>query len=266
MNVAANSSVQKSCTVLVSPNDSPSELATELERYGARVLLWPKLDVGEPETHDPIDDALENLFGYDWLVCRTPHAVRFFLGRLQTLGHDVSDLDGLRVCGVGVAAVAKLEDAQIHLDVIPNGISSEATVEAIETYIGEGAGVLNFLVPCGATPGVHLPEALERAGGRVDMVVSYRTCAANDLARVHALIRGGGIDCIAFANAKRIDEFAEVFDTNDLAQLLANVAVACADQSTAQHAAEHGLVVDIAPVETSAAALALAIASHCSDA
>ena len=251
-------------TVLVSPNDSLGELATELERYGARVLTWPTLDIGEPETHQAVDDAIENLFGYDWLVCRNPTAVDFFLRRFQTLGHDVSQLDSLRVCGVGIEAVGRLEQSQVHLDVIPNGLSSQATVEALETYVSVGDALrgLNFLVPCAANSRGYLPEALERAGARVDLVATYRTCSPNDLPRVDALITGGGIDCIAFASASGLQEFAEVFDTNDLGHLLANVAVGCVDQRTAQTAAELGFPAGIVPTESEGSALAHVIASY----
>src|SRR5437016_10018056 len=105
-------------TVLVSPNEARGELATELEEHGARVLPWPILDVSEPEHSQALDEAIENLFGYDWIIFNNANAVSFLLRRFQTLGHEISELDSLRVCGVGEETVHRLEESHVHIDVI----------------------------------------------------------------------------------------------------------------------------------------------------
>jgi len=248
MEPVANSRALSGRTVLVSPNQAAGDLATELDRHGARVLAWPKPDIGEPENYELFDEAIENLFGYDWLIFQNAPAVKSFLHRFQTLGHEISELDSLRVCGVGQEASARLEEAQVHLDVIPDGLSFQATVDAIETYVGgpEALRGLNFLVPRAGNSRVYLQEALEAAGGRVDLVTAYRTGHVNDpdFSRLDALITGGGIDCIFFERPAEVREFAEVFDTNDLGRLLAGVIVACSD-TTVQTAARFSLTAEI---------------------
>jgi uroporphyrinogen-III synthase len=263
MDPVANSRPLSGRTILVSPNQADGELATQLGHHGAGVLAWPKPDIGEPENYEVFDEAIENLFGYDWLVFQNASAVDFFLRRFRALGHEISELDGLRVSGVGEEAAARLEESQIHLDVIPDGLSFQTTVEAITTYIGgpEALRGLNLLVPGAGNSRAYLQEALEAAGGRVDLVTAYRTCAANDpeLARLDALITGGGIDCIVFENPSELRELAEVFDTNDLGRLLAGVTVACSDK-TVQTVAKFTLTADI--VSQGGDALAQATASY----
>ena len=248
-------------TLLISPNDSSGELARELEDCGARVLTWPILDIGEPENHEALDEAIGNLFGYDWLIFQNINAVNFLLRRFQNLGHEIGELDAVRVCGLGEETVRELEESQVHVDVIPDRLSSQAIFAAIETYVGgrEPLRGLNFLVPSAGAPRGYLPEALEDAGGRVDLIPAYRTCSANDPGRLNALLTGGGIDCIAFTNASEVREFAQVFDTNDLDRLLADVAVGCVDDRAAQAASLLGLTADIISQEAEAPALAQAI-------
>ena len=250
-------------TVLVSPNEARGELATQLTRQGARVLPWPILDIGEPEHSQTLDEAIENLFGYDWIIFNNANAVNFFLGRFQTLGHEISELDDLRVCGVGEETVHRLEESQIHIDVIPDRLSTRATFGAIEAYVGGRDGIrgLNVLIPGAGTSRGYLQDAFENAGGRVDLVATYRTSAVNDLARVGALLAGGGIDCVAFTTASEVRVFAGVFDTNNLDLLLAGVAVACPDEITAK-AAEFGLTADIVTREMQAQAQAIASYFH----
>jgi uroporphyrinogen-III synthase len=236
-------------TLLVSPNEAQGELATQLTRQGARVLAWPILDVGEAEHPQALDEAIENLFGYDWMIFHNVNAVDFFLHRFQTLGHEIGDLDGLRVCGVGEATLHRLEESQVHIDVIPDRLSTQALFDAIETYVGgrEALRGLNFLVPTAGSSRGYLQEALEEFGARVDLVAAYRTCPAKDsgLVRINALLAGGGIDCVAFPSGSDVRDLAAVLDTNDLDEVFAGIGVVCMDETTTQTANEFGLTADI---------------------
>jgi uroporphyrinogen-III synthase len=254
-------------TILISPSDLHGcELATELERHGARVLAWPRLDISPLDTYAAIDEAIENIFGYDWLVLRNVNAADYFLRRFQELGRDISELDPLRVCAIGAATVARLEESQVHLDVVPDRLSSTAVFSAIETYVGgrDSLGGLNFLIPRAAIAADSLTHSLEEAGARVDEVTTYRTCAASspDLAHIKALLTGGGIDCIAFAGSSEVHEFAAVFDSNDLSRLLQDVAVVCIDDSATRAAADFDLHIDIAGTESTSLGLAHSVAEH----
>lgn len=253
-------------TILVSPDARHAKLATELERHGARVLTWPRLDMSHVESNAALDEAMENLFGYDWLIFRNIYAVDFFLRRLRELGRDVGELDSLRVCAIGEAIKVRLEEFLVHVDVIPDRLSSAAALSAIESYAGGRNSFRgqNFLIPRAAIGRDSLTQTLEDAGARVDEVTSYRTCSADnpDLAQIKGLLTGGGIDCIAFAASSEIRDFAAVFDANDLALLLTGVIVACVDESTTQTAADFGLRLEVTSGESTSPALAHAIAFH----
>jgi uroporphyrinogen III methyltransferase/synthase len=253
-------------TILVSPDGRHGELASELKRHGARVLAWPGLDLSQVENHQALDEAILNLFGYDWLIFRNIHAVDFFLSRFRELGRDISELDPLRVCAIGEATRTRLEEFQIHVDVIPDRPSSAAALSAIESYAGgrDSLGGLNFLIPRAAIASGSLTHSLEEAGARVDEVTSYRTCSPDnpDLAQIKGLLTGGGIDCIVFAASSDIRDFAAVFDTCDLHQLVAGIAVVCIDESTAKAAEQFGAHVDIRPTTATVAELTPAISAY----
>ncbi len=251
-------------TILVSPTGD--ELAIELTQHGARVLAWPTLDIGAPETYETLDQAIENLFGYDWLIFPRMPAVDFFLRRFRGLGHEISELDSLRVCGVGAEAVGRLEQSEVHIDVIPDRLSSKLVFDAIENYVGgrDALRGLNFLVPIATSARDYLQEEIENAGGRIDMVATYRTYSIDDPkpSRISALLTGGGIDCIAFASRSELSEFAAIFDTNNLGRLLAGAAVACRDHDTAQAGQALSLTTDIVSEVAEASDLAGAIAHY----
>ena len=253
-------------TILVSPDGRHAELATELERHGARVLAWPGLDISHVDSHAALDEAIENVFGYDWLIFRNIHAWDFFLRCFRELGHDISELDGLRVCAVGEATYARLEKCQVHVDVMTDLVSSAGALSAIESYVGgrDSFSGLNFLIPRAAIASDSLTRSLEELGARVDEVTTYRTCSADnpDVAQIKGLLTGGGIDCMAFAASSEMRDFAAVLDTNDLQRLVDGVAVLCLDESAAQVARELGVHVDIRPIGATGVALAQAVSDY----
>ena len=241
-----------------------AEFAALLESFGARVVACPTIEIVAPESYALLDEAIENLFGYDWLVFTSANAVEHFLRRLGALGKDVGELDSLRVCAVGEATAERLVAARVHVDVVPQKFQAEGVFEALETYLG-GRGQfegLNFLLPRAAVARDFLPRALEGAGARVDAVPAYRTVRpeTTDRARVEALLVGGGVDCVTFTSSSTVHNFAQLFDTRDLRGLLAGVRDAYIGEDTAQTAAEYGLRTDIRPAEATAAALARAVA------
>jgi uroporphyrinogen III methyltransferase/synthase len=243
-----------------------AEFAAELERYGARVVACPTIEITAPESYAPLDEAIENLYGYDWVIFTSVNGVDYFLKRLTELGRDTSEMDELRVCSIGEATAVRLRDAQIHVDVVPEQFKAEGVFDALINYLG-GVGALyalNVLIPRAAVARDYLPLTLEGAGARVDTVAVYRTVRpeTSERGRIEALLAGGAVDCITFTSASTINNFAQLFDTDDLSQLLDGVQVACIGDITAGTAAEHNLRVHIQPTEHTTTALARAIAAH----
>lgn len=243
-----------------------ADFAAELERYGARVVACPTIEITAPESYAPLDDAIENLYGYDWIIFTSVNGVDYFLKRLTELGHETSKLDDLRVCSIGEATALRLSDAQIHVDVVPEQFKAEGVFEALTDYLG-GPGelhALNILIPRAAVARDYLPLALEGAGARVDVVPAYRTVRPQDSARgrVEALLAGGAVDCITFTSSSTVANFAQLFDTDNLSDLLEGVRIACIGDITASTAAHYGLAVHIQPTEYTVPALARAIAAH----
>jgi uroporphyrinogen III methyltransferase/synthase len=253
-------------TVLVAPETLP-ELTTALEHHGARVITWPEIQISEPESFAALDEAIENLFGYDWLLFRTANAAEFFLKRFQELGHEVSGLDTLRVCAIGEATGRKLETSQVHIDVIPGSTSSNIIVDAIGNYVGgrQALGRLNFLIPRASAARDGLCDLLEETGARVDLVIAYRTVSHNAaLAQLTALLVGGAVDGVAFDSPQSVRALAELFDALELATILAGARVFTFDESTTNAADDYGLRPFLS-AEPITPAMADAMADHFHD-
>jgi uroporphyrinogen III methyltransferase / synthase len=255
-------------TILVSPDAQAGELTVELTHHGARVITWPKIEIIDPESFAALDEAIQNLFGYDWLVFANPNAAGFFLRRLQHRGHEISELDALRVCALNDATRQQLEESQVHVDLVAQTFATDGVVAALETYNGgrDSLRGLNFLLPRAAVSRDYLRQAIEDAGARVDVITAYRTAGSHnlELVQLNALLEGGGVDCIVFTTPASVQAFSQLLDTHNLSRLLKEVVVACADERATQAADEFGLRAQITPVESTISELARAIASHLS--
>ena len=263
MGSVSNNQALKDRTVLVS--SVSSELGIELEHSGARVITAPKLEIHEPESHVALDEAIENLFGYDWIIFANIYAVDYFLRRFHQLNHDNSELDDLRVCAIDGAGRTRLEEMRVHVDLIPDDHAASRVIDALGAYVGgrEAFRTANFLIPRSATSIDPLPQVLEDAGARVDVVAAYGIASTNEslLAQLRALLVGGGIDYLAFSGPSEVEMLAQLFDTHDLSRLLQDVVVACIDQPTKQTAHEFGLSAVVVPPESSIKAFVEAIRS-----
>jgi uroporphyrinogen III methyltransferase/synthase len=242
-----------------------SDFVMELETYGAQVIVCPTIEIAEPESYERLDEAIDHLYGYDWLILTSANAIEFFLRRMQTRGVSIDQLDEIKVCAIGHASADKLRDAHVHVDVIPTQAKAEGVFAALTEYAGgaEQLRGLNVLLPRAAVGRDYLPKALEEAGARVDVVTAYRTVVPEnvDRGRLSAMLAGSG-DCIAFTSSSQVKNLGLLFDTHDLGKVLAGVTIACIGDVTAATAEEFGLKAQIRPPESNIKSLAKAIADH----
>lgn len=241
------------------------EFVSELEHYGAKVIICPTIEIAEPESYERLDEAIDHIYGYDWLIFTSANAIEYFLRRLHARDVKVEELDEIKVCAIGQASADKLRDAHVHVDVIPSQSKAEGVFTALSEYVGgaEQFQGLNILLPRAAVGRDYLPNALENAGARVDVVTAYRTVVPENLdrGRLSAMLAGGA-DCIAFTSSSTVKNLALLFDTHDLSNVLTGVTIACIGDVTAATAADYGLKVDIQPSTSTVADLSRAIAEH----
>jgi uroporphyrinogen III methyltransferase/synthase len=253
-------------TVIVTRAASQAgDLTALLEGYGANVIVCPTIEIREPDNYDRLDEALDHLYGYDWLVFTSTNGIHFFLKRLTERGLQISDLDEIKVCAIGQRTADKLHDAHVHVDLVPSQSTAEGVFGALSEFLGgdEHLRGLNILLPRAAVGRDVLPEALQKAGARIDIVTTYQTVLPDNIDRgkLAAMLAGSG-DCIAFTSPSTIKNLAKLFDTHDLGKTLPNVVVACIGSVTAATAAEYGLHVDIQPEQFTTADLAHTIAAY----
>ena len=84
-----------------------ADFVAELETYGAKVMVCPTIEIAEPESYERLDEGIDHLYGYDWLIFTSANAIDFFLRRLNTRGVKIEQLDEIKVCAIGQASSDK---------------------------------------------------------------------------------------------------------------------------------------------------------------
>lgn len=264
MTAAANPTEQllkDRTVVIIGPDALAQPYVAEFETHGARALKCPSVEVVDLESRQRLDEALEHLYGYDWLLFTSVHGTDYLLRRLQEKGYESETIDDLRVCAIGDATERFLRDIRVHVDVAPLNPHTHQVFSALQQFVGGNSGFsgLNFLTPRAASGTDSLTRALTEMGARVDVVPAYRICVSSgsDAGRTAAMLAGQA-DCILLTTPDSVNSLARLFDAHDLGEVLGEVLVAATDELSAQISAQYGLQVSVLPAQAKATAQAIA--------
>jgi uroporphyrinogen-III synthase len=168
-------------------------LSAELRRRGAQVIEIPFIEIRKPKSFKPLDSALKNLSGYDWLILTSVNGVEAMWARMEELsqpragikreGHDFSRAvrltksrpalaaGGLHIAAIGPATKKAIEQRGAKVDVVPKEYVAESVVRSLKSKV-KGKRVL--LVRAKVARDV-IPSELRQAGAQVDVVEAYET-------------------------------------------------------------------------------------------
>lgn len=213
--------------LLVTPD---SHLKPQLKSAGFQIITWPRLQLAPVQNLAALDEAIANLYGYDWLIFVNGDAVRVFLERVEQQSREVSDLDSLRVCAIAEGTATVVEHARVHVDVVATQTNPAAILDQLAAYAGgvEHLDRMSFLLPQAAIGREFLKPHLENTGARADVITAYQTVANEDLTRLaglQSMLLTGSIDAVVLTSSDEVSELARVFDTPNLGELLRNTFV-----------------------------------------
>lgn len=241
--------------------EQASVLSERLRALGAEPIELPTITIAPLEDFQLLDRAIKLLVDaqYDWIIFTSANGVRFFLERLQVLGHDAQRLSAMKLAAIGPATAEALKKRGLKVHYMP----TRYLAEEIAAGIGDVQGK-SILLPRADIAPRQLAEALRAKGALVDEVVAYRTLPADaQAARPKKLLNE--IDVITFTSASTVRHFAQLLDGPDLVRALSKVKVACIGPITAKAAEELGLKVDILAEEHTIDGLVKAIVREVGD-
>lgn len=232
------------CSVLVTRSrEQASELSRAIEELGGRAVEFPTILIEDPEDFVPLDNAVSNAAGYNWIIFTSVNGVRSFFSRLFKLNMDIRDLKGVKICAIGPKTRDRLEGYGIRVEYVPSEYRAEEIAAGLKGSILPGDRVL---LPRADIARKALVDLLIREGALVDEVAAYRTVSGEGRREaIVSMLSQGQIDIITFTSSSTVKNFAEGIGYNELPALIKGVKIACIGPVTAETARSIGLTVDI---------------------
>jgi uroporphyrinogen-III synthase len=204
-------------------DDGP--LSSHLRELGLQVLLWPAVSVAVAET-GPLDEALNNIQQFDWIVFASRYAVAAVIERLKAPPAN------LRVAAVGQATGQVLRQRGWPVDLLPGDANAAALVSEFATKPMQGTKVL-FPASSRALPTIAV--GLTQLGATVTQVEAYRTEPASlDVDACRAWIERDAISAVTFASPSAVVELEHSLGKAHFDRLLKAVKVIAIGPTTAQ--------------------------------
>lgn len=162
------------CRVLVSrARKQAGALSSQLRELGCGVIEIPFIEIRKPSSYKPLDTALRNLAGYDWLILTSVNGVEALFARLGKLKLNRGALSHLKIAAIGPATKKAIEAHDVHVQVTPKEYVAESVVSALHRRV-KGKRIL--LVRAKVARDV-IPRELRKAGASVDVIEAYETVA-----------------------------------------------------------------------------------------
>lgn len=146
-------------------------LAEPLEELGAEILFVPVIQIADASEASLLDQAVQRLDSYDWLIFTSANGVRHFVEALDRSDRDLRALRA-KICTIGPGTRAAVEALHLRVDVMPAEYVAESLVEALAS---ENLSGKRMLLPRAAVARDLVPVALTERGAIVDVVEAYRT-------------------------------------------------------------------------------------------
>ncbi len=218
-----------------------SALSARLRALGAEAVELPTIRIAPPEDWAPLDAAIAELPGYDWIIFTSVNGVGYFWERLEAAGLDARTLHGVRLAAIGPATAAELAAHGLRADHVPD----EYVAEAVAAGLGDVGGQ-RVLLPRADIARPALARLLREGSADVVEIAAYRTLRPEaDPGELGDLL--ARVTVATFTSSSTARNLAAMArDAGlDLPRALAGATVACIGPITANTARELGLAVDV---------------------
>lgn len=220
-------------------------LSRDLRAHGATVIEIPAIEIRPPRSYAPLDTALRNVAGFEWLILTSVNGVDALFARLKKLRMPAARLDHLRIAAIGPATRSALEKQGLYVDVMPDEYVAEGVLRALA---GRTEGKRVLLIRAKVARDI-LPNELRRSGAKVDVVEAYETVVpSSSRTRVRALLSDTRRcpQVITFTSSSTVRNFVALLGRRgNLARRLQGILLASIGPVTSSTLREIGLPVGV---------------------
>lgn len=237
-----------------------SSLAQSLEALGCEVIAFPTIEIQPPERYSALDEAIESIRGYDWLIFTSVNGVEQFFNRAKLLRKSLADLKEIAVAAIGPETAKRLEAEGLQCCLVPKQYQAEGIIELLSPEQMRGKRVL---IPRAAKARDILPHTLRTWGAEVHVIEAYRTVIpGEDISGLLRSLGAGEVDMVTFTSSSTVSNFVELLGGQSLMDALAKTAIACIGPITQKTVEDLGGHADVVATDFTIPGLVRAIVKY----
>ena len=226
--------------VVTRSRDQVSEFSEKLTCLGAEVIEFPTISIAEPDDFTPLDNEIKNINGTDWLIFTSVNGVDSFFDRIFTLGKDIRELKGIKICAIGPATSKRITDLHLNVDCKPPKYVAESIVDALKS-MDEIKGK-RFLMPRADIARSFLPDELKALGADVSDIIAYKTVIAEPRnLKILDRLKDGSINIVTFTSSSTARNFVEIIGKENITAISDKVKFLSIGPITTETAKELGI-------------------------
>ena len=187
--------------------DKISEVKNLFKKQGAEIFDLPAIIVGYPDDMNPLDDALNEIEDFHWIIFSSTNSIKFVDERLRKFNSSLKECSKkVKIAVVGEKTSLALDELGIHADYVPPEFIAESLIENFPT---SGYGLRIFLPRVQSGGRNIIADEFRNSGSRVVDVPAYETrCPKLIPEKTIQAISRNNIDAIVFSSGKTVKNSA----------------------------------------------------------
>jgi uroporphyrinogen III methyltransferase/synthase len=187
--------------LITRPRGQADGMAEGLRMAGYEPVCLPVIEIEPIEDNAELDEALEHLDRYGWVVFTSANAVEIVFRNRHARRARKHKLGEVKVAAIGPKTARALAEHGVKPDFVPD----EYVAEAILPGLGDLRGT-RVLLPRADIARKALPEAIAASGGSPHEIAVYRTVAAPPDPEAVAALRAG-VDIVSLTSPSTVEHF-----------------------------------------------------------
>ncbi|MGM9957079.1 MAG: uroporphyrinogen-III synthase [Peribacillus sp.] len=232
----------KDYQVLITRGKGQAEgLQTLVKKNGGTPLMVPLLEFTLPENLEEVQERLNRLNSYDWVILTSKNGVDFLFRLLGKQQHVVLP----KIAVIGSKTEEALNAYGYEADFVPSEYVAERFVSEFITHLEPGERVL---LAKGNLARTVIAEAINETSASCDEMIIYHTILPQESERqLVQLILNGKVDIITFTSSSTVNHFIQIIEQYELNTYIKDLVIACIGPICARTASRNGLHVSVCP-------------------
>lgn len=256
-----NSLPLKDKTIVITRTVEQSKESAEIFlQLGARVIIFPTLDIVPPGSWAEFDRIISDREKINFIIFTSAHSVKMFLRRCEELNTRF-DFSNVKVVAVGGKTASICEKNKVPVHIIPKKFSGEGVVDELSNFKLKGKYIF---IPRSAIGREELPSGLEELGAALLTAPVYNVSlpSGETIKRHQKKLNESKPDLFIFTSPSTFKNFLEIQKIKEPVEYFKGYDVAAIGPTTKAAIENRYVKVNIIPDEFTLDGLANAIIKY----